>query len=94
LDAAGNVSAASTAYSVTTTQDFSADSDHDGIPNATETALGTNGSAVANPDTSNLTQQNIHRPTCERRRQEGPILAVWRGTAFFAGFSLFLTATE
>ena len=62
LDGAGNYSAASSALSVTTTQDFSADTDHDGIPDATETALGTSTSTAANADTTNQTQQNIHRP--------------------------------
>lgn len=63
IDAAGNVSSASNTLTVTTTQDFSADSDHDGLPDASETALGTNSSAAASADTTNQTQQNIHRPT-------------------------------
>jgi chitodextrinase len=62
FDAAGNYSAATSALSVTTTADFSADSDHDGIPDVVETALGTNGGSAANADTTNQTQQNIHRP--------------------------------
>jgi hypothetical protein len=56
------LSAASPTLNVTTTADFSADGDGDGIPDAVETALGTNGSGAANPDTTNPTQQNIHRP--------------------------------
>lgn len=63
LDAAGNLSAASATLNVTTTQDFSADSDHDGLPNTAESALGTNTSTAASADTTNQTQQNIHRPT-------------------------------
>jgi cellulose 1,4-beta-cellobiosidase len=63
LDAAGNVSSASNTLNVSTTQDFSADSDHDGIPDATETAMGTNPNSAATLDTTNQTQQNIHRPT-------------------------------
>lgn len=62
-DAAGNVSAASSPLNVSTTQDFSADADHDGIPDASETALGTSASSAATSDSSNQTQQNIHRPT-------------------------------
>jgi len=61
-DAAGNVSASTSALSVTTTQDFSADGDHDGIPDAVETALGTNGSSAASADSTNQTQQIVHRP--------------------------------
>jgi hypothetical protein len=61
-DAAGNLSSAAS-LNVTTTQDFSADSDHDGIPDITETALGTANSSAANADSTNQTQQNIHRPT-------------------------------
>ncbi len=62
-DAAGNLSAASPVLNVSTTQDFSADSDHDGIPDVTESALGTNANSAASADTTNQTQQNIHRPT-------------------------------
>jgi chitodextrinase len=62
FDAAGNFSVASSTFNVTTTQDFSADTDHDGIPDATEAVLGTNPNTVANGDTSNQTQQVIHRP--------------------------------
>jgi chitodextrinase len=61
-DAAGNLSVASATLNVTTTADLSLDSDGDGIPNATETALGTNGSAAAGAATPAQTQQNIHRP--------------------------------
>jgi len=62
FDGAGNLSAASNTLSLGTTGSFSADGDHDGIPDATETSLGTNGSAAANFDSSNQTNQNVHRP--------------------------------
>jgi chitodextrinase len=62
FDAAGNVSGASPSLSVTTTQDFSTDADGDGIPDSMESALGTNGASAATRDTTNQTQQNIHRP--------------------------------
>jgi len=61
-DAAGNLSTASSTLNVTTTQDFTADSDQDGIPNAIESALGSNPNAAGAADTSNQTQLNVHRP--------------------------------
>lgn len=45
-----------------TVTDPDADSDSDGIPNTTETSLGTSSSTTTN-DSSNNQQQNIHRPT-------------------------------
>lgn len=63
FDAAGNLSSPATLTpSVTTMDDLSTDTDHDGIPNATETALGTSASTAASPDTTSQTQQNVHRP--------------------------------
>jgi len=64
FDAAGNRSGVGTSNTlyVGTTGSFSADGDHDGIPDATETALRTNDSAAANFDTSNQIGQNVHRP--------------------------------
>lgn len=62
VDTAGQLSPASNELSVTTTQDFSADGDSDGIPNAMETALGTNVSSRATAATSSQTQQIVHRP--------------------------------
>lgn len=62
IGTSGALSLASPGLTVTTTQDFSADADHDGIPDATETALGTHGASAANADTTNQTQAKIHRP--------------------------------
>lgn len=64
LDEAGNLSPASNTLNLTTSADFSADSDHDGIPDTLETALGTNGSSAATPDSG--IQQNIHRPQSDQ----------------------------
>jgi chitodextrinase len=61
-DAAGNGSNASTPFGVTTTQDFSADADHDSVPDMAEAALGTNTASAGTSDSTNQTQQNIHRP--------------------------------
>jgi hypothetical protein len=62
FDGLGNLSPPSTALVVTTTQDFSADSDHDGIPDSIEAALGTNNGSAATAGPAVQTQQNIHRP--------------------------------
>lgn len=59
FDSISNLSAAAT-LNVTTTTSVTADADGDGLPDLTETALGTSGSAVI--DTTNQTQQDIHRP--------------------------------
>ncbi len=62
FDAAGNYSSASSSLNVTTTQDFSADGDHDGVPDAAESALGTNASSAGVSDSGNATQLRIQRP--------------------------------
>lgn len=62
VDAAGNQSDPSNSLNVTTTQDYTADSDQDGIPDAIESVLGSNTSAPVSPDSSNQTKLNIHRP--------------------------------
>lgn len=56
---AGTTTSSSVALSVT---DPNTDSDGDGLPNLSETALGTSASSTTN-DSSNTQQQNIHRPT-------------------------------
>jgi len=61
VDTAGQLSAASNTLNVSTTQDFSADSDQDGIPNAVESALNTT-NATSTAATPSQTQQVIHRP--------------------------------
>lgn len=62
LDTDANLSPASSTLNVSTTSNFSADSDSDGIPDSIETALGTNGSSAATASPAISTQQNIHRP--------------------------------
>jgi chitodextrinase len=62
-DAGGNLSATSLAVTVTTTQDFSADADHDGVPDATESVLFPSGHTTVSNDTSNQLQLNIQRPS-------------------------------
>jgi chitodextrinase len=61
-DTSGNLSAASPTLNVTTTQDYSADTDNDGIPNVTETAVGSQGGTAAVSDSTNQTQLNLQRP--------------------------------
>jgi chitinase len=63
VDAAGHQSAVSSALTVTTTSDPRTDSDHDGLPDAIETVLGTNPNSAATVDSTNQLQVNIHRPT-------------------------------
>jgi hypothetical protein len=60
VDTSGKTSTGNPTLNVTTTQDFTADTDQDGVPNAIETAVGT--TAIASPDTGNVTNSNIHRP--------------------------------
>lgn len=55
---AGSVTSSSVSLSVT---DPNTDSDGDGLPNLSETALGTSASTTTN-DSANTQQQNIHRP--------------------------------
>lgn len=63
-DAGGNLAASSLAVSVTTTQDFTADADHDGVPDATEQVLFPSGhSPTVSTDSSNQLQLNIQRPS-------------------------------
>lgn len=62
LNAAGVLSAASTGFTVSTTNDTTSDSDHDGVPNAFEVILGTNPNAANPNDSTNQTQLKINQP--------------------------------
>jgi cellulose 1,4-beta-cellobiosidase len=62
VDSMGNLIPGSVSLSVTTTQDFSTDTDHDGVPDAVEALLNTNANAAATPDSTNQLQVNIQRP--------------------------------
>lgn len=62
IDTASQSSSASNTLNVTTNASSSADSDHDGIPNLAENALGTSSSVAATAATGSQTQQVIHRP--------------------------------
>lgn len=63
FDAGGNLSASSLSVSVTTTQDFSADADHDGIPDASESVLFPSGHTTISNDSGNLLHVNIQQPS-------------------------------
>ena len=62
INAAGVLSAASTGFSVSTTNDTTSDSDHDGVPNAFEVILGTNPNSANPNDSTNQTQLKINQP--------------------------------
>jgi chitodextrinase len=62
-DQAGNEAASSTTLTVTTTASSSTDSDHDGVPDAIETILGTSTTSAATIDTTNQIQMNVQRPS-------------------------------
>jgi PKD repeat protein len=61
-DAAGNLSAASSAVNVSTLSTSSADTDGDGLPDVIEGALGSNSAVPGATDPTNQTQLNVHRP--------------------------------
>jgi hypothetical protein len=61
-DTAGHFSGLSDGLLVQMNSSSSADSDHDGIPDIVEAALGTNASSAATAATTTQTQQLIHRP--------------------------------
>lgn len=63
VDSSGTVSSASNSLSVSTTLDSTTDSDHDGVPNAMETVLGTNPNSAGVNDGSNQTQLKINHPS-------------------------------
>lgn len=63
VDSAGNLSAASSALVVSTTQNATLDSDGDGVPNAMETVMGTNPSVAGTNDSTNQTQLKINHPS-------------------------------
>ena len=62
LNSAGILSAASAAQNISTTNDTSTDSDHDGVPNAFEAVLGTNANSANPNDSGNQTQLKINQP--------------------------------
>jgi len=62
LNSAGILSAASAAQNISTTNDTSTDSDHDGVANAFEAVLGTNANSANPNDSGNQTQLKINQP--------------------------------
>lgn len=63
LNSAGILSAASSVQNISTTNDTTTDSDHDGVPNAMESVLGSNANSANPNDSGNQTELKINQPT-------------------------------